>query len=214
MASIETAVRYVQNNKDVGNNIDGVIDLPPQLCMPLDLSALIEWTFPNLLHNCKNPSWIAERAILAPHNSIVQEVNNAVAAKFPGEEWVCSSADVIVDEENAVAIPTEYLNSLEVSGLPPHRLCLKPGMLIMLLCNLAPKDGLWNGTRLLVQRVINEQLLQATIAGSHQTVLIPRIALQPTDESFPFVWQRRQFPVRLAFAMTIQGGPSIVFFLN
>ena len=146
---------------------------------------------------------MAERAILAPHNSIVQEVNNAVAAKFPGEEWVCSSADVIVDEENAVAIPTEYLNSLEVSGLPPHRLCLKPGMLIMLLCNLAPKDGLCNGTRLLVQRVINEQLLQATIAGSHQTVLIPRIALQPTDESFPFVWQRRQFPVRLAFAMTI-----------
>jgi len=30
-----------------------------------------------------------------------------------------------------------------------------------------------------------------------------RIALQPKDGDFPFEWRRRQFPVRVCFAMTI-----------
>ena len=33
--------------------------------------------------------------------------------------------------------------------------------------------------------------------------MIPRITLQPSDSRFPFTLRRRQFPVRLAFAMTI-----------
>ena len=33
--------------------------------------------------------------------------------------------------------------------------------------------------------------------------LIPRITLRPKDREFPFEWSRRQFPVRVAFAMTI-----------
>ena len=34
-------------------------------------------------------------------------------------------------------------------------------------------------------------------------VLIPRIMLRSKDREFPFEWSRRQFPVRVAFAMTI-----------
>ena len=34
-------------------------------------------------------------------------------------------------------------------------------------------------------------------------MLISRIALQPSDDRFPLEWQRRQFPVRLAFAIII-----------
>lgn len=34
-------------------------------------------------------------------------------------------------------------------------------------------------------------------------VLIPRITLDSSESDFGFVLQRRQFPVRLAFAMTI-----------
>ena len=50
-------------------------------------------------------------------------------------------------------------------------------------------------------------MLKATIAnGEHKgrTVLIPKVITQPADESmFGFEWQRMQFPVRVAFAMTI-----------
>jgi ATP-dependent exoDNAse (exonuclease V) alpha subunit len=34
-------------------------------------------------------------------------------------------------------------------------------------------------------------------------VLIPRITFIPKPEEYPFEWQRRQFPVRPAFASTI-----------
>ena len=62
-----------------------------------------------------------------------------------------------------------------------------------------------NGTRLLVLDVINDRLLKAKIAtGKHRgdIVFIPRIQLSPDDDVFPFQWSRRQFPVRVAFAMT------------
>ena len=79
-------------------------------------------------------------------------------------------------------------------------------MPVMLLRNLSPAQGLCNGTRLLVKRVINDRLLEATIATgerSGQTVYIPRIQLSPDDAALPYKWSRRQFPVRVAFAMTI-----------
>ena len=77
----------------------------------------------------------------------------------------------------------------------------------MLLRNLNINGGLCNGTRLIVQEVINNRLIKATIAngqGKGRTVLIPKILMQPTDEKqFGFEWQRIQFPVRVAFGMTV-----------
>merc|ERR1711867_54997 len=35
------------------------------------------------------------------------------------------------------------------------------------------------------------------------TVAISRISLRPTEKEYPFEWSRRQFPVRVAFATTI-----------
>ena len=77
----------------------------------------------------------------------------------------------------------------------------------MLLRNLNISGGLCNGTRLIVQEVINDRLIKATIAngeGKGRTVLIPKVQTQPADEhKFGFEWQRIQFPVRVAFAMTV-----------
>ena len=47
-----------------------------------------------------------------------------------------------------------------------------------------------------------------TIATGHtkfigHVVFLPRITLDPDAETYPFNWSRRQFPVRPAFAMTI-----------
>ena len=90
--------------------------------------------------------------------------------------------------------------------MPPHRLALKEGMPLLLLRNLNPREGLCNGTRLVLKDIINGCLLKAVIANgsfSGREVFIPRITLQPSDDSYPFQWRRRQFPVRVAFAMTI-----------
>lgn len=75
----------------------------------------------------------------------------------------------------------------------------------MLLRNINPKLGLTNGTRLILLDVMPRVLHARILTGNHSgtDVLLPRITLQPSDTKFPFVLRRRQFPVRLSFAMTI-----------
>jgi ATP-dependent DNA helicase PIF1 len=75
----------------------------------------------------------------------------------------------------------------------------------MLLRNLNQNKGLCNGTRLLVTELGQRILHCVALTGSNvgEEVLIPRIALNTTDVKWPFTLQRRQFPVRLCYAMTI-----------
>ena len=66
-------------------------------------------------------------------------------------------------ESDAASYPVEFLNSLNPPGLPPHRLCLRVGMPIMLLRNLNGSKGQANGTRLIVKGV-SRFVLDAEIA--------------------------------------------------
>ena len=91
-------------------------------------------------------------------------------------------------------------------GIPPHKLTLKIGAIVILLRNLIGITGLLNGTRLIVDGIIHNRLLEVHVpAGENagQRALIPRIALQTNEGNFPFVLQRRQFPVRLAYSIPI-----------
>ena len=76
-------------------------------------------------------------------------------------------------------------------------------MPLMLLRNLNPREGLCNGTKLIYVRCLESRLLECKIAGTNKTVLIPRIMFIPKAGEYTFEWERRQFPVKPAFAMTI-----------
>ena len=115
------------------------------------------------------------------------------------------SADSVTDDDDPVAYPEEFLNTLAPNGMPPHSLTLKVGAPIMLLRNLNSAQGQANGTRLICRgfhkHVIDAELCTGPHAG--ERVFLPRIQLKPSDDDMPFTLARRQFPIRPAFAMTI-----------
>ena len=116
-----------------------------------------------------------------------------------------NSSDTSDKENDSFRFPTEFLNTIDVGGLPPHRLRLKVGAPIIMLRNFSFKKGVCNGTRLictnLQKNVIRATVMTGPKAGS--SVFIPRIELETDAEQAGVQFKRLQFPVQLAFAMTI-----------
>ena len=106
---------------------------------------------------------------------------------------------------NYPLLPTQVLNNLRPSGLPFHLLKLKVGAPVNLLRNLYQEEGLANGTRLIVRgllrNVIDAEIALGPRAG--QRAFLPRLNMATLDPFRPFALRRRQFPIRLAFAMSI-----------
>ncbi|CAJ2638103.1 unnamed protein product [Trifolium pratense] len=76
----------------------------------------------------------------------------------------------------------------------------------MLLRNLDPRYGLCNGTRLLCRGLFMNMLDVQILTGSNagKRAFLPRIKSKTSASSgLPFVLSRKQFPVRLSFAITI-----------
>ena len=101
------------------------------------------------------------------------------------------------------------MNREDPVEVAPFRLRLKVGQPIILLRNMNPRRHLCNGTRLIVRGLHNkfieaDILLDKEVPIANRTVMIPRIPLDvPLDSSCPLRFRRLQFPVKPAFAMTI-----------
>jgi ATP-dependent DNA helicase PIF1 len=96
-------------------------------------------------------------------------------------------------------------DTLRCSGVPNHVLRLKVGSPIMLLRNLDRSMGLCNGSRLIITKLGKHVVEAKIITGDKigEKVLIPRTVMTPSNSTLPFKFQRRQFPICLSFAMTI-----------
>ncbi len=75
----------------------------------------------------------------------------------------------------------------------------------MLLRNMEGHDGACNGTQLIVKYIGQHVLVTEFARGQHkgQILALPRIPLSPSDSIGSIQWIRRQFPVNLSFAITI-----------
>ena len=181
----------------------GRIALPHNFCnLVTSKKELVEKVFPDIQTNYKNHDWLSERAILAPKNKDVYKLNNIIQSNIQSEAVTYKSVDTVVEAEEAINYPTEFLNSLDLPGMPPHVLQLKIGVPIIMLRNInQPK--LCNGTRLAVKKIMSNVVEATILTGPFKgkDVLIPRIPMIPTD--MPFQFKRLQFPIRLAFTITI-----------
>ena len=136
---------------------------------------------------------------------VVDAINDRILDKFPGELKVFQSVDKAIIEEGADQIEahysTEYLNSIKASGIPLSELKLKIGCPIMILCNLDPA----NGAQAILTRFSTHVLEVWLIGGQHagKLTFILQISLSPPIEAVGFHLTCHQFPVHLAFTMTI-----------
>ena len=150
---------------------------------------------------------LADTAILTPKNAEALKINDYVLDKLPGHKVTYRSEDQVVveDPSDALNFPTEFLNKMTPSSLPPHELNLKEGCIVMLLRNLDVGRGLCNGTRLIVTSLLRRVIVCKFATGAHKDspVLIPKIDCYHSHRSLPFRLRRRQFPIKLSFCMTI-----------
>ncbi|XP_013720095.2 ATP-dependent DNA helicase PIF1-like [Brassica napus] len=161
------------------------------------------------LHEKKEAKFFQERAILCPTNEDVNKVNEYMLDKLEGEEKTYNSADSNDPSDtsavNNEALSADFLNTIKVHGLLYHSLRLKVGCPVMVLRNIAPTDGLMNGTRLQITQLMDFMIQARIITGVRigEIVNIPRLLITPSDTRLPFKMRRRQLPLAVAFAITI-----------
>ena len=73
--------------------------------------------------------------------------------------------------------------------MPPHRLALKIGAVVILLRNVSIYKGLCNGTRLIIHGLNNNSINAEIMTGicMGKRILLPRIQLTPSDLELPFI---------------------------
>ncbi|GBO26285.1 hypothetical protein AVEN_121127-1 [Araneus ventricosus] len=138
---------------------------------------------------------LAKHVILAPTNKKTLEMNRSIIAKLHGQPRTFYSPDSIISEKknDLQNSPPEFLADLTPSGMPPHALMLKKGVIVMLLRNLNPKQGLCNGTCLLITCLHENSISQKIVSECNRgcVVFLPRIELAPCDVNLPFVLKSR-----------------------
>jgi hypothetical protein len=151
-------------------------------------------------------------AILSITNKSVDELNSKVQQLRQGESVVLKSSDYMGDaapgEESHFS--DDFLNKLNAPGVPPHEITLKINDYVFLVRNYSAKDDLMNGTKLRVLALPSggcRGILVRHLETS-QIHLIPRILFEVKYVSrkrkvTPFKVMRRQYPVRLCYAMTV-----------
>lgn len=191
------------------------ISFPSYIHQTNNSSDLLNRIYPKdkLLLSSHDHEIFQDSAILTARNDVADDINSKILAMMPGEVSAIRSADSAdisnsddTDQnEELFQVSTEYLNTLNPSNFPPHLLELKIGSVVMLLRNLNPKRGLCNGTRLVIKE-IGEYVLRVAVLNKNsqqQMEFIPRVKLATMEGQLPFILIRKQFPVRLCFAMTI-----------
>ncbi len=117
---------------------------------PADTQAMVMAIYPQLHKGQATNKYLHERVILAPRNKDVSLINAMVLSYLLSAQVNFLSADSAEDTEVANTYPSEFLNTLEINGMPSHKLLLKIGTPVIRLRNLNPLAGLCNGTRLIV----------------------------------------------------------------
>nr|GEW37207.1 DNA helicase [Tanacetum cinerariifolium] len=166
---------------DSQNTFD--INIPSELCIPdfdTTLSNLINFIYDEKTLQTPTSTDLQKKVIVCPKNESEDMINAQVLSLLNHQQHVYQSLDEATPHENdggetKLLYPPEYYNPLNFAGFPLHRLKLKV--------------------------VIEERIITGTRMS--EKVFLPCISLINQDLQLPFIFKRKQFHVKLCYAMTI-----------
>ena len=116
---------------------------------------------------------------------------------------VSESIDEYIEDYHKAVYDSDFLNKINTSGIPPHRLALKKNACIILIKNLNVEYGHCNGTRYMIISVTKHLILARKLNGdSNSDIMIPRIPNISKDSDFPIPFKRLQFPILGAYYLS------------
>ncbi|KAK3916955.1 Exodeoxyribonuclease 7 large subunit [Frankliniella fusca] len=142
-------------NRDIYLPRDVVLDGAGSAAVPEEnlMRSMVQEIFVNF-----DEDHIKSGIILTPTNDVVRKINRVVLSKMPGIEKSYFSKTTLVfedgnEESEGFQMAQEELDLVSPTRLPPHRLDLKKGSLVMLLQNFSKRQALCNGTRFVVRSI-------------------------------------------------------------
>ena len=188
------------------------VQLPSYVNTSGTLSYLCSSVFLDIGQHWRDPDWLPSRAVFVTKNVKLEEINDMVGSRIPGEFKTLKSADSVRNHDQQAQISYELryaqdlLNQMDAgSSMPDHKMTLKKGYIVMLLCNLRPNKGHVNRARYVIENMTDNVLHLKSVTGvfKGEHLALPRVKYKLSDDNFPIPgFTRKQFPVRTCFAMT------------
>jgi hypothetical protein len=128
-------------------------------------------------------SFFRDRAILTTKNDTVADINERILTRLAGETRVYDTINFIsfniMEKNNRPDVSIEFLRAQNPLGLPPARLELKIGALVICLQNLFFREGLYNNTRMIITKLREYFIKVKIISGQfyEKNRVISRITL-------------------------------------
>ena len=204
----ERLKKYAECLLSIGNDtaptvFRDVIEIPNHMVCKT-VHELESSVYVNFETNMFNEKYLSERCIMSGTNEVIQERNFQIINKLPGDLIVSYSIDSCVEDDDKALYDEDFLNRINTSGLPPHRLALKKGCCIILIKNLDVKNGHVNGQRYIVKDLTHHLIKARKLGGgTNSELLIPRIPMISKESKFPVPFKCLQFPVLGAYYLTI-----------
>ena len=196
----------------------GKAALPEYVSKSDRLQDLLSSIYPPTLLERAKTDWTVfrSRTILTTLNTAVTDLNTRLLDQFGGEERVyegINTAELTNTDALEASIPPEFLRSIDLPSLPLSSLRLPVGAPVMCLRNLLPEQGLCNGSRGVVTKLLRNSIEIRMLGGDFdgQTRLIPRVLNTTGKEDLPYILTRKQFPLRVCFAITINKSQGQTF---
>ena len=216
----QRTAEFAQQLLSIGNGSTTYMNAPSQRSLAHwphgwidgnDRGDLIRFIYPQIAQLTRwndeaQAKYLKERAILAITNRDVDNLNDAIIDRLSGDLQIRWSTDRAISDEYNNTFPPEYWNAISQPSMAPHRLRLKVGMTIMAVRNMDP-PRVCNGTRLRIVEIKPHLIHTKILTGDHigESYIAHRILMpsKENDKRLPCPFVRKQFPIRPAFAMTI-----------